>query len=206
MSRPITIILPIFPFDSKNVYFKGYVASSERKLTLCITKFGNNIESLKKYNDRSKNTIYGFCGETVKKLNEVTNYVNWLSLHRKQGLNVNQLIIDDKMIHSIDDCIIILYDHEKILNSEAIGECGDFIELKDMVQRDYGISPDVTKYDPILKIPCWLSSSMFIQHILNYMNVLYWLMVSIKRDKKVSTICIFPYSAKTILLHLSVYL
>ncbi|KAJ2946057.1 hypothetical protein O0L34_g4976 [Tuta absoluta] len=78
----------------------------------------------------------------------------------------------------------MLYDHKKFKSSETVSDTADhFSNLRDFLKKD--AAPAIC-YEPAVKGPQWLSSSMFAQHLLNYFNVINWLISTMKREKKVS--------------------
>ncbi|KAM3964492.1 LOW QUALITY PROTEIN: phosphatidylinositol glycan anchor biosynthesis class Q [Aphomia sociella] len=184
----IKIIFPVLPNNSKDLYFKGYICISKQFTnTIYITKYSKNIESLLETNGENENIIYGKCSDLLQKRKKFKKFHNWLLLnYTKSNLQINELIINGNKITDTQNCIVILYEHEAILNSEMICDTGDFLNLQNFVRNDYNHFSSTTSYEPVFEIPYWFSSSMFIQHILNYIKMTKWLFSSIKGDKKIS--------------------
>ncbi|XP_053607219.1 phosphatidylinositol N-acetylglucosaminyltransferase subunit Q isoform X2 [Plodia interpunctella] len=184
----IRIFLPAISKPLKDVYFKGFIinAAELQTYTICVIKYANNVDDLIDGHNEAQEIIYGqLCAHQSKIVDENKKYRNWLLLEQKEIPMINNLIIHGNKIENTENCIIMLYDYEKTVNSEFIDQSGEFYDFQKIVKAEYGFTQVVTNYTPFLRIPDWLSSSMFIQHIVNYINMFYWLVMSIRKDKKI---------------------
>ncbi|XP_059047019.1 phosphatidylinositol N-acetylglucosaminyltransferase subunit Q [Achroia grisella] len=185
----IKIILPVLPNITKDLYFKGYVRiTSNFTYSIFITKYSSNIQTLLKENSENEKNIYGKCSDLQNKMKKCRSKIrNWLLLDFvRTNIQISELIINGSKIYDTQNCVVIIYEHEAILNSEMICDTGEFLDLQNFVRNECKEFPCTVRYEPVFEMPHWLSSSMFIQHILNYINVTKWLFYSIKGDKKMS--------------------
>ncbi|XP_013199580.2 phosphatidylinositol N-acetylglucosaminyltransferase subunit Q [Amyelois transitella] len=183
----IKIFLPVVPKPERDVYFKGYINKTElQSYTISVNKYANNIDDLDDKNKLTNNVIYGqLCGYQSNMIDKCKGYSSWLLLEQKENLTIHRLFINGNEIQGTENCILMLYDYEKVVNSEYIDQNSDFYVFQKTIRADYGCAQEVSSYTPYLKIPDWLSSSMFIQHIVNYFNMLYWLVISLRKNKKI---------------------
>lgn len=188
MSQPIRIMFPTFPINNKEItYFTGYLSITDAHETIIyITEYSISQDLLK--NQNNDNNICGYCSTNLHKKHKISSRTkNYLVIEQGRTLRINTLLLNGKKVEARDNCIIMLYDYERMKHSEAMSDTTDyFFNLKTLLQDEPFASK--TDFEPILFQTVKLSSSMFAQHLLNYLNLLVWLVQSIKADKKVSTL------------------
>lgn len=183
MSSTVRILIPIFPLDSKEIFFKGYITTSnDNNVTIYITKYDNSdiVWPAK----QRENEIYGYCGEYLPK--KVSNrFSNFLDIEQNTTLKINKIQLNGKQVITTTSCILMLYDYNSIKDSQAITDSKNsyFTKLVNLIQEEHGL---VNKDDTNISNQQWLASSMFLQHICNYWRLLRWLISTLRRDKKVS--------------------
>ncbi|XP_072931974.1 phosphatidylinositol N-acetylglucosaminyltransferase subunit Q [Epargyreus clarus] len=186
----IRILLPVFPNDIRDIFFKGYVVTSEDSVlvTIFVTQFSTANEILTG-TDENDTILHGVCSDSPhKKKNKRCTERHCLILNKETHLNINKLIINGCEINTVEsDIIILLYDHDKVMYSETLSASDDyFYKLQSLIQKDCKMPVSSTTYKPALNNPDWLTSSMFLQHICNYLNILSWLLGAFKRKEKIS--------------------
>lgn len=183
MSSTVRILIPIFPLDSKEIFFKGYITTSnDNNVTIYITKYANGdiVWPAK----QRENEIYGYCGEYLPK--KVSNrFSNFLDIEQNTTLKINKIQLNGKQVITTTSCILMLYDYNSIKDSQAITDSKNsyFTKLVNLIQEEHGL---VNKDDTNISNQQWLASSMFLQHICNYWRLLRWLISTLRRDKKVA--------------------
>lgn len=186
MLQPIRIMFPTFPINNKEItYFTGHLSITEVHETIIyITEFSVSPEFIK--NQSNDNNICGYCSTNLNRKHKTSNRTkNYLVMEQGQTLRINTLLIDGKKIEATENCIVMLYDYERMKHSEAMSDTADyFFNLKTLLQDEPCALK--TDFEPILLQTLKLSSSMFTQHLLNYFNLLVWLFQSVKGDRKVS--------------------
>ncbi|KAF9424068.1 hypothetical protein HW555_000777 [Spodoptera exigua] len=184
MSSTVRILIPIFPLDSKEIFFKGYViTSTDNNVTIYITKYANSdiVWSEK----QRENEIYGFCGAYLP--TKVSNqFSNFLDIEQNTTQKINKLQLNRKQVTTTANCILMLYDYNSIKDSQAITDSKNsyFTKLVNLIQEQNGDSVD--KDDSNTRNQQWLASSMFLQHVCNYWRLINWLINTLRRDKKVA--------------------
>lgn len=181
-------MFPIFPINSKEItYFKGYITITKVHETIIyITEYSTSSDLIKNPNNEN-NKISGYYSTNLHRKHEISSRTkNYLVIEQGRNLRINTLVLSGNKIEATDNCILMLYDYERMKHSEAMSDTYDyFYSLKTLLQDEPCASK--TDFEPILLNPSKLSSSMFAQHLLNYLNLLVWLVQSIKGDRKVST-------------------
>lgn len=185
MSQSIKIFLPIVPENVQLIY-KGYVCNKDqREIIIYITEYTTNYSNLAEQKN-SANTILGYYKNKFCELKIDSNFTSYFVLEKDKKLQFNTLIIDGKHIDVNDNIIVLLYDYNRIKNSEALDDSDEyFSKLQFLMRDDTDRSPN-TSYKPFVRCPNWFTSSMFVQHFLNYLNLINWLVNTIRREKKVS--------------------
>ncbi|CAH0701201.1 unnamed protein product [Spodoptera exigua] len=184
MSSTVRILIPIFPLDSKEIFFKGYViTSTDNNVTIYITKYANSdiVWSEK----QRENEIYGFCGAYLP--TKVSNqFSNFLDIEQNTTQKINKLQLNRKQVTTTANCILMLYDYNSIKDSQAITDSKNsyFTKLVNLIQEQNGDTID--KDDLNTRNQEWLASSMFLQHVCNYWRLINWLINTLWRDKKVA--------------------
>ncbi|KAJ8728155.1 hypothetical protein PYW08_016540 [Mythimna loreyi] len=186
MPSSLRILLPILPINSKEVFFKGYVTVLEDNCcTIYITKYTTNNEVWSE--KQQENEIYGYCGNYLSK-KVFRRFTNFLIIEQN-SLKINKLLINGNQACTTSNCILMLYDYNSIKDSQAITVTKNnyFTKLVSLIQEEHGelIEKDVKEN---IKTNQWLASSMFLQHVYNYWNLINWLISTIKRDKRVKTV------------------
>lgn len=186
MLQPIRIMFPTFPVNNKEItYFTGYLSITEVHETIIyITEYSISPDLIKNQSN-DNNNICGYYSTNLHRKHKISSRTkNYLGLEQGQTLRINTLLLNGKKIEATDNCILMLYDYERMKHSEAMSGTADyFFNLKTLLQNE----PSALKTDlePILLQTLKLSSSMFAQHLLNYLNLLVWLIQSVKGDRKV---------------------
>lgn len=186
MPNIIRILLPIFPQNAKEIFFKGYIGvSDDNTVTIHITKYTTNNELWPEKQKRSDNAVYGYYGDYLPK-KVSSRFFNFIIIEHNPILKINKLIQDGNHV-STSNCIFMLYDYDSIKDSQAICNITDdyFTKLVHLIHEEQGQLiriDDETNF----RNTQWLSFSMFLQHIYNYWKLIDWLISTIKRDKKVS--------------------
>ncbi|KAH9633366.1 hypothetical protein HF086_004080 [Spodoptera exigua] len=184
MSSTVRILIPIFPLDSKEIFFKGYVITSTgNNVTIYITKYANSdiVWSEK----QRENEIYGFCGAYLP--TKVSNqFSNFLDIEQNTTQKINKLQLNRKQVTTTANCILMLYDYNSIKDSQAITDSKNsyFTKLVNLIQEQNGDTVD--KDDSNTRNQQWLASSMFLQHVCNYWRLINWLINTLRKDKKVA--------------------
>lgn len=184
MPTTVRILLPIFPQNTKEIYFKGYVDILDDTRTIYITKYTTNNELWTE--KQQENEIYGYCGDYLpKKVSR--RFLNFLDIEQNLTLIINKLLINGNQVNTTSNCILMLYDYNNIKDSQAITDTKNnyFSKLVNLIQEEHGRNTEKHDKENIGNQP-WLASSMFLQHIYNYWKLMNWLISTIKRDKKVS--------------------
>ncbi|XP_026317540.1 phosphatidylinositol N-acetylglucosaminyltransferase subunit Q isoform X2 [Hyposmocoma kahamanoa] len=186
MLQPIRIMFPTFPINNKVItYFTGYLSITEVDETIIyITEYSTSPDLIK--HQSNDNTICGYCSTNLHRKHKISSRTkNYLVIEQGQSLQINKLLLSDRKIEATDNCIIMLYDYERMKHSEAMSDTADyFFNLKTLLQDEPCALK--TDFEPILMHTSKLSSSMFAQHLLNYFNILVWLVQSVKGNKKIS--------------------
>lgn len=188
MSNIIRVLLPVFPCDSKEIYFTGYVTvGDDYTITIYITNYADNHDLLCEKQKDWENAIYGYFGNCYPK-KQMRKYYNCLMVDKTSTLQINKLIIRGNQINDTNNCIIMLYDYANIRDTQAISiEMNDyFSKLVNIIRPENG-QPATKDCKIEYKNPLWVGSSMFLQHIFNYWRLIEWLVTTIKRDKSVSS-------------------
>lgn len=184
MSNFTKILIPSGPCISKDKYIAGSITYTCNTTTIYLTKICTESDVLsQKYADTA-HTIYAYCGENMPK-NKFLKFPNNIIINENRTL-LKQLILDGKS-RTRNNIIIMQYDYTKIRDSETITETTDssILQLQSIILEENGMSRKRRPYKPSLEIPYWLASSMFLQHICNYLNLVKWLIDTVRRDKKV---------------------
>ncbi|XP_013169238.1 PREDICTED: phosphatidylinositol N-acetylglucosaminyltransferase subunit Q [Papilio xuthus] len=185
----LRLILPIKPkSENSEIYFKGYIQTNKDNLTtIYVTKCSKSYALFEETSIKADNAIYGYYSNDETRKFKFKPFTNCLIISDQICPQIQYLSIDGRKIKNIDSCIIISYDPHSIKNSETLKECNDFIfELQTLVRNDYREDQNRTDYEATLQNPSWLVSSMFIQHVFNYLNMIIWLIISIRRNRKIS--------------------
>ncbi|KAG6447140.1 hypothetical protein O3G_MSEX004762 [Manduca sexta] len=183
ISNSIKILFPIVPKECQEFYFKGVVNNSEHAITVFITKYSTSTNLLFDLNEKTKNSICGYCSSNVS--NKLMHMSNLLVLDQCYPHRINKLVINGKRINT-NNLVFMLYDYDVMKKSQIKLDDSDFLDLQILIQNENGRTNETSPYISNLTTPYWLTSSMFLQHILNYLNLARWLVITIRRDKKVS--------------------
>lgn len=180
----LRIFVPLFQGDCNEIYFKGCTSgSSDSTFTIYLTKSVSKAEIVTEKLPRKSSAIYGYCGDGVPKEFSRSSRMIFLNKERNQ---LRKLVIDGQL-KSTNNSIIMYYEYDKIRDSQTITESADISTLQDLIHKENGIAQNKGSCVPSIKIPYWISSSMFLQHICNYFNLMKWLTDSVKKDNKVSS-------------------
>lgn len=188
MLQPIRIMFPTFPVNNKEIiYFSGYLTVTELHETIIyITETSLNPDLVK--HQSNDNNICGYCSTNLHRKHKISSRTkNYLVIEQGRTLRINTLLLNGKKIEATENCILMLYEYERMKHSEAMSDTADyFFNLKTLLLDEPCAMK--TEFEPILLQTVKLSSSMFAQHLLNYLNLLVWLVQSVKGDRKVSTL------------------
>lgn len=188
MPNTIRILLPIFPDNLKDVYFKGLVSvADDHTVTIYITKYTADIHLISEKQLKWDNVIYGYCGNYLPKKVVERRFPNFLVIDQNTVLNINRLMLNGNKIDTKSSCILMLYDYDSIKDSQAICDTTDdyFMKLVHLIQDEHGLT-NRTECSTVSSKLQWLTASMFLQHVYNYWILIDWLKCTIRRDKKVS--------------------
>lgn len=180
------ILLPLMHVNSKQTFLKGYLTYEDycNHCTIYFTELFESQECLEKQLSADEDTTVIGC---ISKNPLALKAINKICLCNYIDPAVTELIINGKVIIG-GKFIFIFYDINKVINSETLDvSCNDLMCIRELVKRQSNI-PQTTSYAPKLKAPSILSSSMIIQHLFNYMNLLNWLKDTVRKKEKVSTV------------------
>nr|XP_026488206.1 phosphatidylinositol N-acetylglucosaminyltransferase subunit Q [Vanessa tameamea] len=184
MPELIRILLPVLPNDNKDFFYKGYIDNSDHNcVTIFITAYANSPKIFKT-KPLKENIIYGCSSDNVfdKKHMKIEN---WLITNRNEYPQINSLIINGKP-KTDADCILMLYDYNKVRNSETISNSDDYFStLQGLIHKDAGNHCNKV-CESSFKNNNWFTSSMLVQHVYNYIYLLKWLWKSVRNKKRVS--------------------
>lgn len=179
----LRVFIPVFPGNCNEIYFKGFTSdTSDSSFTIYLTKFGSKAEIVTEKLHKKSRSIYGYCGDGIPK--DFSRFSGIILLNKERS-QVTKLVIDGQL-KSTNNSIIMYYEYDKIRDSQTITESADILMLQDLIHKQNGVSHNTINYVPSIKIPYWISSSMFLQHICNYWNLMKWFMGTVKKDNKVS--------------------
>lgn len=169
-------------------YFRGYIKPSEGFVTtVYITKYSKSIKLLEEIDQNKYDVIFGCNSKNQWDKSNFNNFNNCFLICNKIYPEIQYLKVNGKRVVINNNSIIISYNYIAMKNSETLSEDNDYIsELQSILQKDYREEHSRTNYKATFTNPSWLISSMFIQHVFNYLNILLWLFSSIRRNKKVS--------------------
>ncbi|VVD00838.1 unnamed protein product [Leptidea sinapis] len=184
----IKIFMPIFPETINKIYFNGYVNNTkEAYIVIYITNYSATTTKIFKHIKPNENRIIGCCMNTVHQSQQtiLTAWPNQLIIDTSETYKLSQLILNNKKILN-SNIIVMQYDIHKVMNTETLDvNCNEFEQLKKYLVYDSNM-PQTIEYKPLCTVPSWISSSMYIQHCCNQINLLNWLQNTVKRKGKVS--------------------
>lgn len=189
MLRPIRVMFPVFPVNNKEItYFKGYLTITEvHEIIIYITEYSTCAKLIQNLNN-DNSIIDGYFSTNLHRKHKISNRKkNYLVIEQGRSFQINTLVLNGNKIEATDNCILMLYDYERMKHSEAMSNTSDyFFNLKTLLQdKPCTLKTD---FEPILLSSSKLSSSMLAQHLQNYFNLLVWFVQSVKGDRKVSTL------------------
>lgn len=184
----VRILIPCLPLE-KEIFFRGYVfVCGQNELIIYIINYFTKSDKLFDLRISSKELIYGYCGTNLplKKFRQTDNYL----LITQNELNIPQLkklIILKNQINVTNNCIFVLYDLNTVKESQIKSNKNDyFAQLRRYIHKDSGKQNEQFVYNPLFQNNSWSSSSMFLQYMLNYINLLVWLLTTLKSETRVS--------------------
>ncbi|CAG4979821.1 unnamed protein product [Colias eurytheme] len=183
---PLTkIFLPFSPINDE-VFFRGYLITKQGNTLIYITEYSNIQADIENKFNVSDDTVIGYCSSEpyIPKYVNIEP-INMILMQRCDKPKISELIIDgEKMLNR--QVIMVVYDKDKLINSEILNiSCDELLMLRELLKKDCNV-PTTSEYNPVLNAPSILSSSMFIQHCYNQLNLLFWLKHSIQRGEKIS--------------------
>lgn len=184
MSNDIRILLPVLP-SMKGIYIKGYVnVQDDYKIIIYITKFSDNSNILSEKPSNADTAIYGYVGYNSSKKMPYQNK-NFITIVQNKILRIKKLIIDGNEISNTNNCIIMVYDHDNIKDTETLCVLNNeyISKLVNYVRDEEGQMSDDKA---VFRYPEWMGNSMFLQHVSNYWRLFQWLISIFKRDFNVS--------------------
>ncbi|XP_073945345.1 phosphatidylinositol glycan anchor biosynthesis class Q isoform X2 [Choristoneura fumiferana] len=188
--KPLKILLPILPKNLKDyIYLKGFLSISELEIVVYFVKYSIDKDLVWKGNREDRNVIYGLYNGTLTKLEKNTNnFPNFVVFKHHSAPQIKKIFLNNTKINFTENCIVMLYEYEKIKNTGILCESSEYIrELQMLIQKHSTCTgSNQRSFRPVIKNPFWLSYTMFGQHIVNCINLAYWLFISLKKDKKVS--------------------
>ncbi|CAG9786158.1 unnamed protein product [Diatraea saccharalis] len=187
MAPVIRILLPRLVQPCEEFFFGGYVYYSDLEIIIYFTNFSTEKTQFERKRCEIDNVVYGCYDKRRHYLNKkvLKRYNNIVIIDHNIEPKIKDVYLNGKQV-DLADCIVILYDYEKIVNSEVKWEFDDmFSKLQSLIQNQDDQS-NIMCSEPLIMCPSWLASSMFIQHIINYINIIHWAVMSVKRNRKIS--------------------
>ncbi|XP_045772281.1 phosphatidylinositol N-acetylglucosaminyltransferase subunit Q [Maniola jurtina] len=188
MSQIIKILLPEIPNEMGNVFFKGHIKITNQDcLTIFITTYSTNNKILAGENVYKENIIYGYHHSDNLSKNILKKSLNSFIVNNIQYPKLSSLVLNG-VKKNIEDCIVMLYDYNKVKNSETLSTNDCFFStLQELIQKECGQSYySKSENQPRLQTLSWFESSMFGQHVYNYIMLIKWLINTVKMKKKVT--------------------
>lgn len=185
MPELVRILLPGLPQTNKDVFFKGFIKVADKNcLTIFITTYeiNPNIIPLKRV---SETVIYGYRTDNLSE-NKFKRNESYLILNKNELPEIKCLVINGKK-KTNTDCIIMLYDYNKVCNSETISASEDYFStLQTLIHKDLGDYSRNICDEPTFTKGTWFTSSMFVQHMHNYIYLIRWLLCTVRNKRRVS--------------------
>ncbi|XP_045526929.1 phosphatidylinositol N-acetylglucosaminyltransferase subunit Q isoform X1 [Pieris brassicae] len=181
------VLIPNLPQKGKETLLKGYITQDDKcHSNIYFTEsceLQHNLDEKISVDDDT--TIFGyFSNEPSQLINK--NIKNKICLYDSVNPRVTELVLNGKVIK---DCkfIFICYDINKVVNSETLDiSCKELMYVRELVDKKSNQPQNIAEYVPKFKIPNMFSSSMFIQHIFNCINLLNWLINTLRKKEKIS--------------------
>lgn len=179
----------------KEVYLKGMVdkSSIDNSITVYFYAYATKLKHFSKAHDEN-NSIYGYCNRVIKNKSDTLQwqFTNYLLLKRAINKGIRKLVIDQNEISSPNiNAMFIYYDYNAMKNSENLTVSpiiykDTFSRLHLLIQKEENKHKHQRReYNPKFIKPNWLSSTMFGQHLVNYIQLLSWFVHSFKFNRKV---------------------
>uniref|UniRef100_S4P5J0 Phosphatidylinositol N-acetylglucosaminyltransferase subunit Q n=1 Tax=Pararge aegeria TaxID=116150 RepID=S4P5J0_9NEOP len=107
-------------------------------------------------------------------------------MEKLQFPKLSSLVVNGGKINT-ENCIIMLYDYDKMKNSEKLdnSDCC-FSTLQGFIQSESRKFNIKTENKITLQSPSWLESSMFGQHVFNYVKLIKWLLNTVSTRRKIT--------------------
>ncbi|XP_069358750.1 phosphatidylinositol N-acetylglucosaminyltransferase subunit Q [Maniola hyperantus] len=188
MSQVIKILLPEIPNEVGEVFFKGHIKMTDQDcLTIFITTYSTSSKILAGKTVYKEKIIYGYHSNNNLPKNILKKFLNSFIVNKIQYPKLISLVLNG-VKKKIEDCIVMLYDYNKMKNSETLStnDCC-FSTLQGLIQGECGQSYYRTSENkPRLQSLSWFESSMFGQHVYNYVILIKWLLNTVKSKRKVT--------------------
>ncbi|XP_041978753.1 phosphatidylinositol N-acetylglucosaminyltransferase subunit Q [Aricia agestis] len=183
----IKIFLPVFPKE-KHALLKGYITRKDNSIDIYITKVYFDFPSFQANGCEENNIFYGYYYANNSDKTKYTWNDDFFVIENMAGsFGVKKCIINGVSINLCDQIVLLLYDYDTVNSSEAVFTSEDFMSsLKHYVRKDSSASENTSKYYELCHCPSWLAASMFAKHIFNSINLVFWLVTSVKRKNKIS--------------------
>lgn len=196
MSLSIQIFLPIVPAYCKFLYFSGYFkVTKTNEITIYITKFSESKQIIERTS--GQDIIFGYWDNYLFSKSSLAKHFSrkfnhFLVLHHINKPQIEKLLINGRFVKTKERCIIVLYEYDRIRESEVEWEYSDNLsKLQNLLRNENHGSFEKIPEGTLINCPYWLTSSMFIQHFISYLNILKWLFNTIKQDKSVRIFTVY---------------
>lgn len=129
---------------------------SKFEIVVYFVKYSKDKDLVWKGIKENGNVIYGLYNGTVTKLEKNTNnFPNYIVFKHNSAPQIKKLFLNNNKIDFTQNCILMLYEYEKIKNTGIICESSEYIrELQILIQRiPYVQLVMKDHYNQFLRIP-----------------------------------------------------
>ncbi|XP_061377398.1 phosphatidylinositol N-acetylglucosaminyltransferase subunit Q isoform X2 [Danaus plexippus] len=185
MPPTIKILLPSLQNNLKEVMLKGFIKRDENTITVFITTFSN--QNILEGCLNNPNIIYG-CNIGNRSRNKLRRYQSNFTVNLDTDpITVTSLVIDCQIQNLKENCIVMLYEYQKMKKSETISSSDVcFSTLQNLIHKDSESTNDELLPEVQFQSSSFLGSCMFAQHVYNYFNLLKWLLHTVKKKEKIT--------------------
>lgn len=192
----VRIFIPTDTQIMKEIYLRGVFQKllTDNVITIFFTAYSSDIKQILCDEDVNK-YIFGFCNKKQTKLdNTIKHFFNYLEFENELPRGIKTLIINKKCIDvSINNnTVIMYYDYNAMKLSEKLSVSSShedvFSRLHEIIQKEQETKrPNhIRNYAANIQKPSLLSSTMFGQHLWNYISLILWLSSNSQFKRKVS--------------------
>ncbi|OWR49334.1 Phosphatidylinositol N-acetylglucosaminyltransferase subunit Q [Danaus plexippus plexippus] len=164
---------------------KGFIKRDENTITVFITTFSN--QNILEGCLNNPNIIYG-CNIGNRSRNKLRRYQSNFTVNLDTDpITVTSLVIDGQIQNLKENCIVMLYEYQKMKKSETISSSDVcFSTLQNLIHKDSESTNDELLPEVQFQSSSFLGSCMFAQHVYNYFNLLKWLLHTVKKKEKIT--------------------